>query len=118
MSPAKKEVKLDTGPLQEATQGCVGIGKIARYLTLDDADARLEFIKGKLSESKKKGMGFLYVLLADPDTPPFFRSEGVELLKQAAGEDFGYNPDLEAKENAEAIKKLCGHLTVLKHRSK
>jgi len=117
-NPAKKEECRDPGRLEEATLGCVGRGKIERFLRLDDADARLEFVKKKLEESKKKGLGFLIVLLADPQTPSFYRSEGFELLKEATGENFGYNPDLEPEENAGAVKKLCGHLTVIKQRSK
>ena len=118
MRAAEQDECRDPSALESATQGCVGHGKIVRYLSISDADARVEFIKKKLKESKKKGLGFLFVLLADPETPPFFRSEGFELLKEATGEDFGYNPDLEPGKNSGAIEKLCGHLTVLKQRSK
>jgi ABC-type Mn2+/Zn2+ transport system permease subunit len=114
MKPVKKEECRDPSGLEEASLGCVGRGKIERYLKFDDADARLEFVEKKLEESKKKGLGFLLVLLADPETPPFFRSEGFELLKEATGEDFGYNPDEDPSGNAEPLKSICRHLKAVK----
>jgi zinc/manganese transport system permease protein len=114
MRAARLEECRDPSVLEKATLGCVGRGKIERYLTLEDADARLEFAKMKLGESKKKGLGFLFVLLADPETPSFFRSEGFELLKEATGEDFGYNPDEDPPGNAEPLKSICRHLKTVK----
>jgi hypothetical protein len=83
-------------------------------VALDDAQARLDFIRTKLEESKKKGLGFLLILLSDPKTPTFFRSEAVGLLKETTGDDFGYNSDGDLPGNAEALQAICQHLKALK----
>ncbi len=103
-----------TEALESATRGCVGPGKIERYAAMEDAQARLDFARIKLEESQKKGLGFLLLLLSDPETPMFFRTEAVELLKQATGEDFGYNPELDVSANAEALKAICRRLKAVK----
>jgi zinc/manganese transport system permease protein len=96
--------------LESLTHACVGPGKIERYAAMDDAQARLDFIRTKLAESTKKGLGFLLIFLSDPETPMFFRSEAVDLLKEATGEDFGYNTEAEPSANAEALKAICQRL--------
>jgi len=110
----KKDASKDTAILEEATRGCVGPGKIERYVDLDDAQARLEFTRIKLGESKKKGLGFLLILLSDPKTPMFYRSEAVDLLRKATGEDFGYDPDKDLSSNSEALKEICRRLQAVK----
>ena len=111
---AKQYACKDTAILEAATRGCVGPGKIERYVALDDAQARLDFIRIKLEESKKKGLGFLLIFLSDPKTPTFFRSEAVDLLKEATGEDFGYNPERDQSDNAEALRAICQRLKAVK----
>jgi len=102
--------------LEAATGGCVGKGKIRRYASLPDAQARLSFIQERLESSERKGLGFLLILLSDPDTPMFFRSEGADLLRKASGEDFGYDPELDPAGNAEALDKIRRHLKAIKRK--
>jgi zinc/manganese transport system permease protein len=111
---AMENICKDTAVLVAATNGCVGPGKIQRYVDLDDARARLDFIQTKLQEDQKKGLGFLLVFLSDPQTPMFFRSKAVESLKKATGEDFGYNPETDPPGNAEALESICRRLKAVK----
>jgi zinc/manganese transport system permease protein len=115
LSRSREEAGHQVKLLEKATGGCVGPGKLLRYAALPDAQARLDHAASKLKESKRRGLGFLLILLADPETPTFYRSEVVDLLKQAFGTDFGYNPDTAPKDNAEAIARACRQLTALKH---
>jgi zinc/manganese transport system permease protein len=110
----KEDACKNTTILGAATHGCVGPGKIKRYVSMSDAQARLDFIRTKLHESEKKGLGFLLIFLADPETPMFFRSEAAELLKEVTGEDFGYNTEADPSGNAEALKAICQRLKAVK----
>jgi zinc/manganese transport system permease protein len=103
-----------TAVLESATKGCVGPGKIERYAAMEDAQTRLDFIRTKLEESQKKGLGFLLIFLSDPETPMFFRFEAVELLREATGEDFGYNTEKDPPGNAEALRAICQRLKAVK----
>jgi hypothetical protein len=112
--PKREQKTIDTSALEKATRGCVGAGKIRRYAAFPDELARLDFIGQKLGESERKGLGFLYIFLSDPESTGFYRSEGVALLKKHFQEDFGYNPELGPEENAEALSKICNRLNSLK----
>ena len=83
------------------------------FLTLTDAEERLEFIKQTLELCRRGGLRLLFVLLSDPETSEFFRSEGVDLLKQNTGQDFGYDAELEPAQNKAALNKLLEHLRSL-----
>lgn len=110
----KEETCKDTAVLMAATNGCVGPGKIERYVAMDDARGRLDFIRIKFQENEKKGLGFLLIFLSDLETPMFFRSEAVQLLKEVSGEDFGYNPEADPSGNAEALESICRRLKAMK----
>ncbi|MBW1873549.1 MAG: metal ABC transporter permease, partial [Deltaproteobacteria bacterium] len=70
---ATEEPPPDTAKLETATRGCVGPGKIERYVTLPDSLARLEFIQSKFDKGEKKALGFVLMLLSDPDASEFYR---------------------------------------------
>jgi zinc/manganese transport system permease protein len=83
------------------------------YLSLPDADARLELIRKLSKYCKRGGLKLLVSFLSDPATPMFYRSEGHDLLKQTVGQDFGYDPDQDPRGNAAAIKRMQQHLNKL-----
>ncbi|MBN2195309.1 MAG: metal ABC transporter permease [Polyangiaceae bacterium] len=93
---------------------CVGREKIDRYLALVDLEERLAHAKQRLAPTPRKGLEFLVIALADDETPLLYREEGVALLKQATGRDFGYRSEAEASENSAAITRICDHIRTLK----
>jgi zinc/manganese transport system permease protein len=95
------------------TVGALAIKPCDRYLALPDAQARLELIEKQLGHCERGGLKLLLVFLADTKTPPFFRSEGVDLLKKTTGEDFGYDADIDVTKNADALEKLQRHILAL-----
>jgi zinc/manganese transport system permease protein len=104
----------ETAKLEALTKGCVGPGKIERYVALPDPLARLEFVQAKIDKSDKKALGFVLVLLSDPEISEFYRTEGLEMLSKIAGGDFGYRTELGPEQNSEALGKICQHLKVMK----
>ena len=90
-----------------------GLKPCWHYMTLSDAEQRLELIKKVLDLCKRGGLRLLFALLSDPETSEFFRSEAVDLLKQNAGQDFGYDPEMEPVRNKAALKRLLRHLQSL-----
>jgi len=76
------------------------------YDELPDAEARLAFIQELHGRCKRGGIKLLRAFLADPETPAFFRSEGVAWLKKVAGQDFGIDPDHEPADSREALLRL------------
>jgi hypothetical protein len=110
----RKEADGDIAKLKAHTKGCTGPGKLRRYAQLPDFLERLEFIQEKLASNKRKALGFLLILLSDPETTEFYRDEAVTLLRKATGTDFGYLPEREPADNREALDKLCRHLQEVK----
>jgi len=111
---AAEEPPPDTAKLEAATRGCVGPGKIERYVALPDSLARLEFIQSKFDKGEKKALGFLFIFLSDPDASEFYRTEGVSMLSKITGSDFGYRAELDPEQNRKALDNICRHLQVLK----
>jgi hypothetical protein len=74
-----------------------------------------EFLSGRSYRGKPllsllggwmRAPALLLELLQGHDTPPFFREEGVELLRAAAGQDFGYRPDRDPVHNRAALGSI------------
>ena len=86
--------------------GAVSESSMIEYLALEDADSRLEYIRGAVGRDSREGLALLVCFLSDDETPLFFRTEAVDLLKAEAGEDFGYDPEREPSENRAALKKM------------
>jgi len=105
---------VDLTVLEKATGGCVGPGKLQRYAGIPDYLEKIAFIQRKARESKRKALGFVLILLADPDASGFYRTEATELLRQLADTDFGYDPDKTPADNATAIDKICCYLRAVK----
>ena len=80
------------------------------YQRLTDAEQRLALIRKVSKSCKRGGLRLLAVFLSDPDTAPFFRAEGVDLLKEVAGESFGYDADQDPQANAHALQEMRQHI--------
>ncbi len=93
---------------------CVGPNKVTRYLAQADPELQLEHARRKLGEHPRRGLELLLLVLSDDEQPRLYREEAVELLREAAGKDFGYDPALGADENEPAREQLCLHLRGLK----
>ncbi len=106
----KEKEKETLTNLEGSTKGRIPAEQLRKYATLPDADEKLEFIKKRLESEKSLGLELLYLLLADEQTPTFYRSEAVDLLQKSIGQDFGYDPDAEPAANGEALQSLRRHL--------
>ncbi|MBN2360814.1 MAG: metal ABC transporter permease [Deltaproteobacteria bacterium] len=100
--------------LEARIERCVGHNKIDRYLSLAGPEEQLAHIRAKLGEEQRRGLEFLLIALADDELPLLYREEAVELLKQAAGDGLGYDPQVDVKQNEPALAKLCDHVRALK----
>jgi hypothetical protein len=79
---------------------------LAAYAKCDEDDARLTLIKSELHKGSPCAYPLLAYFLACEETGEFFRSEGLDLLKEETGRDFGYNPEKDAAKNLAAIQSL------------
>ncbi len=61
----------------------------------------LDVIGEALQDDRPVGLNLLHDFLADPESPPFCRSSAYDMLVEATGEDFGYDPD--AADNSAAL---------------
>ena len=95
------------------TMGGLRLQACQRYLALPDAEARLELIDTIVRKCARGGLKLLLVFLADSGTPDFFRSEGVDLLRRATGQDFGYDPEQPVTSNTAALERLGRHIQTL-----
>ncbi len=93
---------------------CVGPNKIGRYLSFVGPEERLQFAKVKLAENPRRGLEFLLIALADDELPLLYREEGAELIKASFKDTFGYDPQAEVADNANAIARICDHIRAIK----
>jgi zinc/manganese transport system permease protein len=93
---------------------CVGRNKIARHLSFADPEAQLTHARTKLAEDLRRGLEFLLIALADDELPLLYREEGLALLQEHAKQDFGYDAQLRASANEQAIARICDHIRGLK----
>ncbi len=99
--------------LEKEAGASAATGPCKHYRTLADAEERVEFIKKALDLCRRGGLRLLLVFLSNPETSEFFRSEGVDLLRQNAGQDFGYDADKSPAENKASLLRLRKHLQSL-----
>jgi zinc/manganese transport system permease protein len=64
---------------------------------------RFEMAKSLFALNWKKGGRLLLSLMKNDNLPILLRKQGLELLSQRSGSDFGYDPDLSAHDNREAL---------------
>ena len=76
---------------------------------LPDPQAKLDYMEELSGQCRRGALRLLHIYLSDPATPAFFRAEGQELLKELAGQDFGYDPDLAPAQNSAALDLLKTH---------
>ena len=67
----------------------------------------LDIIQEALKADKPAGLALLHEFLSDAETPPFCRSSGEEMLTEHAGQDFGYDSELEPSGNEAALKAFA-----------
>jgi zinc/manganese transport system permease protein len=99
-----------TAELRGVVGGAVPEARLAEYLTLEDADSRLEYLRRAVERDRREGLALLVCFLSDEESPLFFRTEAVDLLKAEAGDDFGYDPEREPGENRAALEKMRAEL--------
>jgi hypothetical protein len=93
---------------------CVGGNKVTRHLSFPGPEERLAHARLKLGEDVRRGLEFLLIALADDETPLLYREEGVALLAQYAKGTFGYDAQVDAAANEQAIARICDHVHGLK----
>jgi zinc/manganese transport system permease protein len=115
-SKENQELRSRRQTLASRVGRCVGANKIDRYLSMVGPEERIELAKLKLPENRRRGLEFLLIALADDEVPLLYREEATDLLKQATGESFGYDSQVEAAQNSQAIGRICDHVRTLKLR--
>jgi zinc/manganese transport system permease protein len=101
-----EELGVAVDELHARVGNAVPTARLSEYLTLEDADSRLEYIRAAFDRAPREGLALLVCFLSNAETPLFFRSEAVELLREQTGKDFGYDPDREPPENAAALDAM------------
>lgn len=97
----------DHRPLAEvAPEEVPATDAASRYRDAETAFDRLEVVREAVATERIQGLRLLYVLLADGETPAFCRSGAVELVRELAGTDFGFDPDLEPLDNLDALDRF------------
>jgi hypothetical protein len=89
---------------------CARPEQLGKHLSLPDPEAQLAHVREQLALSKRTGLTFLLIALADEELPLLYREEGLELLRQVTGQGFGYNAEADVAANAPAIKLICERL--------
>jgi len=103
------------GALQQAkkeTMGAVDEDVLVRYLGSSFPDDKLELIRSEVESNQRAGLALLICFLHDDETPPFFRAQAVDLLEEAVGKDFGYDPEAEPTENEKSLERMRQELLV------
>lgn len=111
-SKQRHESKKSEAALAGRAGGCARPEQISRYVSLADSEQRIEFIEKSAGNER---IEMLDLLLSDGETPLFYREEGARLLREAAGEDFGYDPQAGVESNRAALERLCAHLKMIKY---
>ncbi len=97
----------DVALLRGRTGDSVPVVVLKKYLAFDDVEKRLRFIEEQLVKDKTTGYALLICFLSQEDTPVFFRSQALDLLKTQPGHsDFGYNAEASPSENKPALDKM------------
>ena len=91
------------------TAGTEGARRCQAFRALPDHKAKLDYMEELSGQCRRGALRLLHIYLSDPATPAFFRAEGQELLKELAGQDFGYDPDLAPAQNSAALDLLKTH---------
>jgi zinc/manganese transport system permease protein len=81
-------------------------GTAVREQTAADPEEVMQAIRDSRRRGDGKAPALLLKLLEDADTPPFYREEALDLLRQLAGKDFGYLPGRGPSENGAALQHL------------
>ena len=67
-----------------------------------------------LEDDRRRGLEFVFLILADDAVPLLYREEALALLEETLQGRFGYDAALQPIENAAALERLCGRLKRMK----
>lgn len=106
-SNASEAINQRKAALASRVGDCVGPDKTNKYLSLEDIEERLSFIRSSLRADKRQGLEFLLIALSDDELPLLYREESIELLVSSMGDIFGYDIRQTASNNTQALKRIC-----------
>ncbi len=112
-SRQKDQQEQELSALEGAAANRLPAELLRTYAAKPDAMSKLELIGERLAASERQGLELLLLLLGAEDTPPFFRTEAVELLRQTTGGNFGYDPEAAPAANRDALGRLRAHIDML-----
>ncbi|MBN1654376.1 MAG: metal ABC transporter permease [Deltaproteobacteria bacterium] len=96
--------------LREKFDETVPISTIDEFAGLHDEEERFAFIQKTSDRKPLVGVRLLIYYLSDEETPLFYRVEALDLLRDKTGQDFGYIPELDVRQNQEAIARMREHI--------
>jgi hypothetical protein len=85
-------------------------GRIDRYLSFEDLEQRISFIKDEMLKNRKKELELLYLALSDDDLPLLYREEALELLVKTLDENPNYDTQQSVSQNAQALRRICDRI--------
>lgn len=88
----------------------VEAGRIAEYRKLPGPEERMEFLRKTMAADRRLGLESLLIAFADDDLALFYKEECCDLLREAVGRRFRYNPEVSWAENAEAVERIGKHI--------
>ncbi|MBP7867534.1 MAG: metal ABC transporter permease [Acidobacteria bacterium] len=105
---ARHEIEADEQGrvLLERVGRFVDAGRISDYRKLPGPEERMAYVRKALAADRRQGLESLLVAFADDDLGLFYKEECSELLHQALGRRFRYNPEAPWAENTEAMERL------------
>jgi zinc/manganese transport system permease protein len=103
--------------LRSRVGACVGERKLARYIELVGPEEQMAFAREKLPHHPRRALESLLMALADDEQSLLYRQEALDLVRELTGEDFGYDPDMEARYNLASLNRLCDRIRAMKRAS-
>ena len=82
------------------------LSAIKEFAELQDEEERFAFIQDRIAKERRVGLSFLIYCLSNEETPLFYRSQALDLLRDTTGQDFGYLPESDVAQNQEAITRM------------
>jgi hypothetical protein len=104
----EKELRRDA--LAKQCGACVPKDRIDRYLSFQDLEQRVSFIKEEMQKNRTAGLELLYIALSDDELPLLYREEALDLLVKALDENPNYDTKQEVSQNAQALQRICDRI--------
>jgi zinc/manganese transport system permease protein len=100
--------------LESRAARCVGGNKIDRHLSFAGPEEQMQHARHILEDDRRRGLEFVFLILADDAVPLLYREEALALLEETLQGRFGYDAALQPIENTAALERLCGRLKRMK----